>query len=112
MTKMVVLAAALPNLSADWTSFWNMVSSASGMSGVIKLLGIIGVVLAVGSLVGWLWEIRRQGGFRGAARSHHKLIFGFLVGLILAGPGIVLPIFLTLFTQIINGLVSLLSSLP
>jgi len=112
MSRIVVLAAALPNLSADWTSFWNTVSAASGMSGVLKLLSIIGVVLAVGSLVGWLWEIRRQGGFRGAARSHHKLIFGFIVGLILAGPGLVLPIFLTFFTQLVNGFLSLLSSLP
>jgi hypothetical protein len=31
------------------------------MSGVIQLLAIVGVVLAVASLLRWLWEIRKSG---------------------------------------------------
>jgi hypothetical protein len=102
----------LATLTTDWTSFWSTVSSASGMGGVIQLLAIVGVVIAVFSLVMWLWEIRKAGGFGGAKQSHHKLIFGFILGMVLASPTIVIPVFLTLFGQIISGVIAIVHSLP
>jgi len=101
-------------LASDWTSFWSTVSSASGMGGVIQLLAIVGVLLAVGSLVMWLWEIRKAGGFSGgrAEKSHHKLVFGFILGMVLAGPTIIIPVFLTLFGQIISGVIGIIHALP
>jgi len=104
----------IATLASDWSSFWSTVSSASGMGGVIQLLAIVGVLLAVGSLLGWLWEVRKSGGFRGATakRSHHKLVFGFILGMILAGPNIIIPVFLTFFGQIISGVIAIIHSLP
>jgi len=101
-------------LASDWSSFWSTVSSASGMGGVISLLAIVGVLLAVGSLLMWLWEVRKSGGFSGASvkKSHHKLIFGFVLGLALASPTIVIPVFLTFFGQIISGVIAIIHSLP
>ena len=98
-------------LASDWTSFWSTNSSATGMGPVISLLSIIGVVLAVFSLLVWLWEIRKSG-FGGAKKSHHKLIFGFILGMALASPTIVIPVFLTLIGQIISGVIAIVHSLP
>ena len=100
------------SLATDWSSFWSTVSAASGMTGVISLLSIVGVVIAVVSLLMWLWEIRKQGGFGGASKSHHKLVFGFIFGMVLAGPNIVIPVFLTLFGQIIGGVIAIIHALP
>jgi hypothetical protein len=101
-------------LASDWTSFWSLISSASGMGGVIKLLAIVGVILAVGSLLTWLWEIRKSGGFKGdsVTKSHHKLLFGFILGMILAGPNILIPVLLSFIGQIITGVISIIHSLP
>jgi len=101
----------IATLASDWTSFWSTVSSASGMGGVISLLAIIGVLLAVGSLLMWLWEVRKSG-FGAARKSHHKLVFGFILGLALASPTIVIPVFLTLFGQIISGVIGIIHALP
>jgi len=104
----------LGTLASDWSSFWSTVSSASGMGGVIQLLAIVGVILAVSSLVMWLWEVRKSGGFGGShvKKAHHKLIFGFVLGLALASPTIVIPVFLTLFGQIISGVIGIIHALP
>jgi hypothetical protein len=84
------------------------------MGGVIQLLAIVGVLLAVSSLVMWLWEIRKSGGFKGESvrKSHHKLNFGFVLGMVLASPTIVIPVFLTLFGQIISGVIAIVNALP
>lgn len=104
----------IATLTTSWTSFWSTVSAASGMGGVISLLSIIGVLLAVASLLGWLWEVRKSGGFSGATvkKSHHKLIFGFILGMALASPTIVIPVFLTLIGQIISGVIAIIHALP
>ena len=104
----------IATLTTDWTSFWSTISSATGMGPVISLLSIIGVLLAVGSLLGWLWEVRKSGGFKGESirKSHHKLIFGFILGMALASPTIVIPVFLTLIGQIISGVVAIIHALP
>ncbi len=102
----------LATLTTSWTSFWSTVSGATGMGPVIQLLSIIGVILAVFSLLVWLWEIRKAGGFGGAKQSHHKLIFGFILGMALASPTIVIPVLLTLLQQIISGIVAIIHSLP
>jgi hypothetical protein len=99
-------------LAGDWSSFWGLISAASGMAGVIKLLAIVGVILAVFSLIMWLWEIRKAGGFGNANRSHHKLIFGFILGMVLAGPNIIIPVLLTLIGQIISGVIAIIHVLP
>lgn len=101
-------------LASDWNSFWSTISSATGMGPVISLLSIIGVLLAVASLLGWLWEVRKSGGFKGETirKSHHKLIFGFILGMALASPTIVIPVFLTLISQLISGVIAIVHSLP
>lgn len=101
-------------LASSWTSFWSAISSATGMGPVISLLAIVGVLLAVGSLLGWLFAIRKSGGFGGEAvkKQHHKLIFGFILGMALASPTIVIPVFLTLIGQIISGVIAIVHSLP
>jgi hypothetical protein len=81
------------------------------MGGVISLLAIVGVVIAVASLLMWLWEVRKSG-FGGARKSHHKLIFGFIIGMVLASPTIVIPVFLTFFGQILTGVIAIVHSLP
>jgi len=104
----------LGTLASDWISFWSTVSSASGMGGVIQLLAIVGVVIAVFSLVMWLWEIRKAGGFGGSRseKSHHKLVFGFILGMVLASPTIVIPVFLGFISTLISGVIGIIHALP
>lgn len=90
------MTMASVNLASGWSQVWGAVSSAIGSSGT-NLLTAIGVIIAIGSVVSFLWE-RKKGG----QGNHHKVLYGLLFGALLAGPVVVIPILLTIADFAIN----------
>ena len=91
------------DLAGSWTTAWTAISGPLGSFS--SLMAVVGTLLVVGGLVGYIWERRRGGG-----GSHSKLIYTIVIGAILSAPGIVVPVLLTVVDFVVNALISLLSS--
>lgn len=99
---MHILAATNINFVGSWNQFWSAVSGS--ITGLVTLIGIVGMLLVVVGVLGYVWERRRGGGGGG----HSKLGFTILVGAIAAAPTVVIPVLLTIVDFVANGLVSVL----
>jgi len=89
------------NLVNGWNTVWTAVSSALGP--LSTLLTAIGAILMVGSILGYLWE-RRKGG-----KDHSKLMWTLLIGAVLAGPTLLIPMFLHIADFVANSIAHLLT---
>lgn len=88
----------------DWSTLWGDLAPSQGL---LTDLGIIGVIVLVASLVGWVLE-RRRSGFGGGMRAHSGLLWTMLFGALLAAPNVLIPALLTLIDLIINPIVNVL----
>ncbi|MHB8318078.1 MAG: hypothetical protein ACYDEP_02430 [Acidimicrobiales bacterium] len=91
------------NLAGGWQTINNAIQSALG-SGTTNLITLAGTLLVIVGVLGWLWERRKGGGSQG----HQKLFWTIILGAVLAGPGLLIPIFLTLADFIVNAVANLL----
>ena len=96
------------NLAQSWSTLWAAVNGSIG--GLIKVLGIIGLLLVVGSVLKWLWE-RRRGGAGGGFQAHSHILFTLVLGAVLAAPNFMIPWILTVLDTIVNAIASIGSSL-
>jgi len=94
------------DLASSWSSLWGKISGPLGP--FLSLFALVGAAMVVFGIVKWVLDMRKGGG---GIASHKKLIFTILVGAILAGPDIVMPIFLTIVDGAANVFVGIVSSL-
>lgn len=97
-----IIATTSIDFAGSWSKFWTAISGSLG--GLTTILSIVGMLLVVGGILGYIWERRKGGGGGG----HSKLGWTILVGAILAGPNVVIPALLTLFDFAANVIVSAL----
>lgn len=97
---MTLILATTIDFAASWTKLWTTISGALG--GLSTLLAVVGMLLVVGGILGYVWERRKGQG------SHQKLLWTILLGACLAGPTVTIPAILTLFDFVANVLVSAL----
>lgn len=84
--EIVVVAA---DGSVDFTSQWNKLISAPWLSGLLSVLGVVGIAIVALSILGWVWKKRRGGG-----GGSGFPIFPVIIGAILASPKFVIPVLL------------------
>lgn len=87
-------------LADSWGKIWGAISGSFG--GLATMLAIIGLFIILGSVGKWLWDKRKGGG-----GGMGKMAIPLLIGVILAGPGVIIPIFLRLLDFVVNGLIAL-----
>jgi RsiW-degrading membrane proteinase PrsW (M82 family) len=90
------------DLAGSWNTAWTAISGSLGAFS--SLLAVIGTLLVVFAIVGYIWERRRGGG-----GNHSKLIYTLVIGAVLSAPGVVIPALLTAIDFIVNALLSLLN---
>jgi hypothetical protein len=93
----------------DLTGSWNkLVGALSGGSveKVLTFLSIVGVILVIASIGGYLWQRRRGGG-----GNHSGLLWAGLVGALFAAPKVVVPIALTILDFLISALAGIVSNI-
>jgi hypothetical protein len=93
----------------DLTGSWNkLVTALSGGSvdKVLTFLSIVGVILVVASVGGYLWQRRRGGG-----GNHSGLLWAGLIGALLSAPKLVVPIILSILDFVIGALATIVSNL-
>jgi hypothetical protein len=98
-----MMVAAAIDLAGSWTTFWNSVSGSLGRFS--SFMAIAGMLIVVGGIFMHLWE-RKRGGSPG----YHKLIISLVIGGILSGPTIFIPVLLTLADFIVNAMASAFGS--
>ena len=96
------------DFASSWTSLWNSVSGS--ISGLTKLLGIVGLLLVVGSVLKWLWD-RRRGGVGGGFQAHSHILFTLVLGAVLAAPNFMINWMLVILDTIVNAIASIGQSL-
>ena len=97
----MIIASAPINLANSWSTAWTAISGPLGA--FASLMGVIGALMVVVGVAGYIWERRRGGG-----GSHSKLIYTIVIGAILAAPGVVVPALLTAVDFLINAILGLL----
>lgn len=89
-------------LVEGWNKLWSLLGPHSGAIGTV--LAVIGVAVLVFSIIGWVWQRRKGsvsvGGFPWMA---------VIVGAILAGPTVTLPILLGIGDILINLVSSIIN---
>jgi RsiW-degrading membrane proteinase PrsW (M82 family) len=91
------------DLAGSWQTAWTAISGPLG--NFSNLMAVVGTLLVVFGLVGYIWERRRGGG-----GNHQKLIYTIIIGAVLSAPGVVVPALLTALDFVINAIISLVSS--
>jgi hypothetical protein len=106
MTLLFIVASV--DFASSWTTLWGSVSGS--ISGLTKILGIIGLLLVVGSVLKWLWE-RRRGGMGGGFQAHSHILFTLVLGAVLAAPDFMIEWMLVILDTIVNAIASIGTSL-
>jgi hypothetical protein len=96
------------DLAGSWQTLWSSINGSIG--GLLKILGIVGLLLVVGSVLKWLWE-RRRGGVGGGLQAHSNVLFTAVLGALLAAPNFMVPWILTVLDTIVNAIASIGNSL-
>jgi hypothetical protein len=91
------------NLSGDWTSLWNPISSQLGP--VMTILSWAGVLIVVGGVAKWAWDRKK-----GMPGRHGGVLWALAIGALLAAPGVVIPIILGLADVVVNAIAGALGS--
>lgn len=89
-----------------WSNLWAPIRSAAGGQ-FITILAMVGVALIVFSILGYFWQRRRGGGMSGMG----NLLMPLILGAILAGPDVVIPILLWCAQTVVNVLVGVAGTL-
>ena len=105
---MTLPIVASVDFASSWTTLWNSVSGS--ISGLTKILGIIGLLLVVGSVLKWLWD-RRRGGVGGGFQAHSHILFTLVLGAVLAAPNFMIDWMLVILDTIVNAIASIGQSL-
>ncbi|WP_375000154.1 hypothetical protein [Aeromicrobium sp. CTD01-1L150] len=95
------------NLRGGWDQLWSALRAASGFEQVLSLATIVGVMLVVVAFIGWLWKRKRSNGFSGAGSDSGGIWIAMIIGAVLAAPGLLFPIVLTIFDVIVNAGISI-----
>ena len=89
------------DLSGAWNTFWNAITSSAGPQ-LTNVLSVLGVALLVFTLAAYFWQRARNKG-----SDTGKLWWAVAVGAILAAPGVVFPILLSIVDIVANAGISL-----
>lgn len=95
------------NLSARWAEFWAALTTATGIGGVITLLAIVGMLLVVGGVIGWLFK-KRRGGSGQMTQGMDGLLITILIGGILVAPRYGIQVLLVIVDVICNAVLRVL----
>ncbi len=102
MLDMMILESKM-NLAGSWIKLWNPINSAAPK--VLSLVAAIGVGIIVISVCKFFWDKRRGGG-----GNTQGLLFAVLIGAVLSGPNIILPLLLKLADAIVNVIMKFLGT--
>ena len=103
MIPAIYASAGGTDLSGGWTKAWNAMTGS--FHALVVAATIAGALIVAGGILHYLWQRKR-----GQAQIG-PLLFTCVVGGILAGPNLLIPLFLKLIDQGIGMLASLLRSL-
>lgn len=89
------------DLAGSWTKAWSVFST--GNEKIFTILSVVGVIIFVASLAGYIWQRRRgSGGNTGA------VIGAGVVGMLFCAPQVVIPLLLVIVDLLANTVVRLL----
>lgn len=88
------------NLVTAWNTLWTQLTSWA--PGIGTFLAVLGILIVVAFLIKWGWSKRRGGGAGGFPTM------AVVIGLILAGPTIVVPVVLSIVQVLFAIAVSML----
>ncbi|MDQ2738008.1 MAG: hypothetical protein M3Y35_05165 [Actinomycetota bacterium] len=94
------MASASVDFKTGWSDFWSKITSAAGLTSALQLLKIVGAVLVVVAIVGWIWKKRRGGG-----GDNKGLVWTLLVGALFAAPDFIIPAILWFVDLIVNAVI-------
>lgn len=103
----IVAAGDKVDLSSGWSTLWSGLTGSGNMANVMKILTAIGVVLLLGSLLGWIWGKRKGGSL---ASGGAGVFIVLIVGCILSAPNLLLPAVLGIIDGIGNGIAGLFTT--
>jgi hypothetical protein len=83
------------DLVGGFTTLWNNLPNSTSIAVVLSMIAVIIILVTV---VPWLWQ-RRKGGLSGMGGFPWV---GVVVAALLAGPAVVFPVLLGIFSLIIN----------
>lgn len=101
------------DLAGGWDRLWTSISGGEGIAQIANLATVVGVIIVVAAIVKWAWEKRRSGGGGGGGGGGGRpdgILWALLVGAILAGPNLILPMFLTVLDTLANAVINLWNS--
>lgn len=90
------------DLTGAWSKVW---SSFGGNSNFWLALAMLGVVFVAWGIAQFIWEKRR-----GSGGNTSSLVWKVVLGCLLAGPNLVIPIVLGIFDVLANLIVKLVKS--
>jgi hypothetical protein len=102
-----MLLAATVDLNTYWKQFWTVLSGALP-SGVLNLIAVIGAVMVFFAIIKWVLDMRKGGG---GIRAHKLLAMTILVGVILAAPNTIMPLFFGIIDGAIGIVIALISKI-
>lgn len=94
------------DFSGGWNTFWGAISGELG--GVTTLLTVIGMLMVLGSVLGYIWMKRRNANVKDGLSGVFIVMF---VGAVLAAPGALIPLVLTIVDWAANAVLALLQRL-
>lgn len=97
-------AAEAVDFSGNWTRFWANAQSLLTEQ-QMSALGTIGVILVVASLIGMLWSRSR-----GRNSSSSGFLYTLAIGAVLASPGVIIPMALSVVDAIVNFVLGLFTA--
>lgn len=92
------------DLGGQWKTFWSTFKSVSGADTFLTILGIVGLLVFIGSVIALLWQKFRRKGQQGGGLG--KIGFAVLLAGVFCAPDFLIPIVLTIADLIANALAS------
>lgn len=95
------------DLNSGWDTLWGSIRDSVG-STFTTAIAAIGVALLIGSLFAYLWQKRRGGG---VTQGTGPVLWVAILGAALCAPDVLIPVFLTILSLIINLGVGLINAI-
>jgi len=94
------------NLAGQWTALWTKINQGdwATLSQLMTWVGIVLIVFAVGK---FLWDKRRGGG-GGMGCGSTSVVVAVVIGGLLSGPEVIIPVVLTIADLLVNLVVRIL----
>ena len=105
--KSMVLLPTAVKLEDAWKEFWGAITGPA--AGILKIATWVGVVIVVAAVFAWLFERKRGGGVMSGQKSQ-GLIWAIVLGAVLAGPDLLIPLVLKIADWVVNTVTGLLSA--